>query len=657
MTVETRREDVVLQPLLPLRGRARDLVLGSDGPRRYLAPHLSLAEFFDILRRREVPYVVLRWFESLPHVGPGEDIDILIADEHLEFMQTLLLARPTRRDSQAFDLYTVSGLPGSAFKGVPYYPPQFARAMLGDAIWLHERYRVPNPTDHFRSLAYHAAYHKGYASGLGPENPRDGAHQPPDHDYRRTLAALAARLGMPMVPTLDGLDRYLADEGLRPPLDTLECLAQGNPWIRDRHLAERPQIDPVWCGMVVFVLRERAQEFAGVVADDLDRDGFEILDVVRLDPAQREAASQRIRGGNWERGPWPISGGTPSHYIIGFDVAPHIETTADGRETNLRIHTAKAKARERVLRDIDVNGRFNPLHSSDNARQALDYIETLGDDDLKEQLHSGARKLAETCAVPFPVVRFLEPNAPARRARVVLVQHPVYGLTVCKIFRPGAARFFQRELRARTELRDLPEVPDLLQHGDNWLLTPFYPDDERHVLRRLPPVHNAVQLRPEAARVLARFVRALHERGVFMLDLSTNNLLSDPVTGLKVLDLEFLQEYAERPPCLLDSYTVQGLPPAARNAYDEPQVAPLTARVAGNSVFHPAFAGLAFENLLRPERPADTVRRWVTQMLWYCYVWSAYEYRTARRSLATSRWGHRLHVAYSLLRAGKRGRP
>lgn len=647
----------MLQPQLPLRGRARHLVLGSDGPRRYLAPHLSLAEFFDILRRWDVPYVVLRWFESLPHVDPGEDIDILIADDHLEFMRTLLLARPVRRDSQAFDLYTVSGLPRSDFKGVPYYPPQFARAMLDDAIWLHDRYRVPNATDHFRSLAYHAAYHKGYASGLGPETDRDDAHQQPDHDYRRTLAALAARLGIPMIPTLDRLDRYLADEGLRPPLDTLECLAGGNAWIRDRHLAERPEIDPVWCGLVVFVLRERAQEFVGVVADDLDRDGFEILDVVRLDSAQREVASQRIRGGNWERGPWPISGGTPSHYIIGYDVAPHVETTADGWDTNLRIHTAKAKARERILRDIDVTGRFNPLHSSDNPRQALDYIKTLGDEDLKAQLHSSARKLVETCAVPFPVVRFLEPNAPARRARVVLVQHPVYGPAVCKIFRPGAARFFQRELRARMELRDLPEVPDLLQHGGNWLLTPFYPDDERHVLRRLPSVHNAVQLRSEAARVLARFARTLHARGAFMLDLSTNNLLSDPATGLKVLDLEFLQEYAEPPPCLLDSYTVRGLPPAARNAYDEPQVAPLTARVAGNSVFHPAFAGLGFEDLLRSERPSDTVRRSVTQMRWYCYLWSVHAYRTARRSLATSRWGHRLHLVYSLLRTRKGGRP
>jgi len=611
------RVGAVLTPTV--RWRARDLALGSTGPRRYLAPQTGLPEFFDDLDRRGVRYAVLRWFEDLPSVEPGEDIDLLVADEDLELLEPLLRPRPLRWDSQAFDVYSVSGLPGTAFTtAVSYYPPHFAQAMLDEAVLLRGRYRVPSPLHHFQSLAYHAVYHKGYTSGLPSEVRPDRPPATPDHDYRTILDGLARNAGQPPVTTLEELDAALAEAGLRPPLDTLERLAPHNDWIGDRFLTDRPRVDPVWHGLAVFVLRERAAAAVDAAVDELDRHGFEILGVHQLTAAERAAATLRIRGGNWARGPWPVSGGEPAVMVIGYDVAPR--RVGDARSpVNARIQDAKSEARARLLRDLPKAERYNPVHSSDSPGQALDYLEIIDDPQLLPTLRAQAAELADRCRMPFPVIRYLAADGPARRSRVALVEHPVHGRCVCKVYRPSASRYFDREVCARRELADLPLTPGLLDSGDNWLLTPYYRDDGRHALRRLPfadAYDGTVQLRPEASRALAGFARGLHERGFFMLDLTTENVHSDPEAGLKVLDLEFVQQYRDDVPPLPRCYTLRGVPEVERPWYDEPYVVPLTGNGIGNPVFHPAVTGLPAAALLRRPLPTDGVIRRLTQDLW-----------------------------------------
>jgi hypothetical protein len=620
-------------------------LLGSEGARRYLSPDLTLPGFFTRLEERGVPYAVLRWFENLPEVEAGEDIDVLIDDEHLDFVHSLLLPRPLRRDSQPFDVYTLSGLPGSDFLQVPYYPPSFARELLAGVDRVGGLYRVPNPEHYFVSLAYHAVYHKGYASGLRPGLAEDDEpRRTSDHDYEAILGGLAETLGAPMVPTLVTLDEFLAGLGLRPPMDTLDKLRSKNPWLYDRFFADLPPVEPVWEGLAVFVVRERAVERLDQIVRDVDRHGFEVLEVVRLDEPQRKNAERQIRGGNWERGPWAISGGGPAAYVIGYDVAPRLDPDDGGTHTNLRIPEAKAMVRDRLLAGLTDQELYNPLHSSDNPRQSLEYLDVLEDPALVARVRSAAEALVATCAIPYPVVKMLGEHAPGRRARVALVDHPVHGRCVCKIYRPGAIRYFERELRARTEFADLPLMPGLLEHGPNWLLTPFYSDDGRQVERRMPLMtfyRDEVQLTADAMRALAEFARALHERGMFILDLSTDNLFSDPDAGLKILDLEFLQEYAEPVTSLSRCYTFRGIPWEVADRYDQPLDVPLTGDGVGNQVFHPAVAGLPIPAFLRPERPADEARRTATQLSWWGYFAASRASMNTAVTASRTTWGRR----------------
>lgn len=643
-----------------LRRAARRRISRPTGARRYLAAGLDLDAFFGRLREQGVSYVVLRWFDDLPHVDEGEDIDMLVADEDLAFVHSLMATRPTLRPTQKFDIYSVSGLPGSDFRGVPYYAPRFATAMLERSEWLRGLYRVPSLQDHHDSLAYHAAYHKGYASGLTEEKVSSADREPADHDYEAVLAGLGSRLGISERPTLTSLDGHLAEGDLRPPLDTLERLATGNPWISDHFLSNRPALEELWRGFAVFVLRERSQTQVDLAVQELDRQGFEVLNVIHLDPDQRSTASHWLRGGNWARGPWPLSGGDPSVYVLVYDVVPDLSETDGLSANNNRILRAKQGLRARLLADVPASEQYNPVHSSDNPGQALDYLQALGDPDVQNRTRALVQELIDSCVFPYPVIRTM--GGLARRAQVAVVEHPIHGPSVCKVFRPGATRFFEREVRARKDLSDVPEVPGLIESGERWLITPLYEDDRSH-LRRRSSGSTGIRLTPAAARALARFAATLHERGFFLLDLSPGNVMSDPTAGLKIIDMEFLQEYRETVPELADAYTFWGLP-AGISDYDEPLLTPAEPRRApagGASrprwLFHPAATGSSVPALLLPPHPVvDGPRRALVQLAWHTMRLQKARYRTARRRVGKSWWGRDLQAIAKTVSGRARGR-
>jgi hypothetical protein len=563
--------------------------------RRYLRSGLSLEELFDTLNQHGVRYVVLRWFETLPSVDAGEDIDILVADEDLEFVGTLLTRHVVPPRRQKFDVYTVSGLPGSERDGLPYFPRDLANAVLAGSSLRDGRYRVPSAQDHFDSLAYHVLYHKGVGVGL----PETTADEPPrsggDHDYAGVLARLAADLQLSVPITMQDLDSYLAGKGLRPALDTLDKLGEKNQWLHDHLHATLGPADAGIPGLAVFILRAKAAHLLEDLYEELRREGWEPLETVPLDPSTAARAADTVRGANWGRGPFPVAGGGPLAYVIAYDLS----ASADGHATEpARISRSKTAIRRRLMRSVPTHEHFNPLHSSDNPRQALEYLDLLGDTGLLDRLRARIDGIRATMEFPYPVIQLLPSGR--RRALIAVVQHPVHGECVCKLFYPNAGRFLERELRARTEFAWLPEVPTLLESGPNWMLTHRLIDTRAHVRRQLPGVRR-IQLTPTASLALARMVRDLHEHGVFLLDLSHFNLLSDREQGLKVLDWEFLQDFPDGLPELEESPTVLGRPQGLKGVDVPLGVSTHAGRTV--TLFNPMVTGIPTRFLLgRPSR-------------------------------------------------------
>jgi len=261
---------------------------------------------------------------------------------------------------------------------------------------MKDLYRVPAAQDHFLSLAYHALYHKGYASGLPTSlTPAVPPKKLPDHDYRQVLGDLAAGLSIRVAIDLESLDEYLTQQDWRPPFDMLARLSLRNAWIHDRYFRAGFAVEPSRRGLAVFLIRERALRpgVAAEIATALEAQGFRILVSAPLAAERQAAVASRLRGGNWGRGPFAFSGGPPAQVIVAWDPEP---LAVDRRQKaeyplleNGRILRAKLELRDLLLRGLAKRQRFNPLHSSDNDIQAWEYVEIL----LPQQLDELRRRL------------------------------------------------------------------------------------------------------------------------------------------------------------------------------------------------------------------------------------------------------------------------
>lgn len=231
---------LMLEPVLPFFGPGtRRWAERQVNPRgnRYIPPALEIEGFFRALDEVGTPHVVLRWFEDLPWVGRGHDVDILVSDDGMAYVDSLLSTWPR---GKKIDVFSVTGAQGGGFRpdlledGVPGFPPAIGDEIIETRHRGHGPWSVPAPRQHVLGLAYHAVYLKGYQSGLRPD-----AATPPrqkgSRDYPAVLRRLApaAGLEMPCDINLDSLDHYLAEQGWRPGPAHLDTLKPFNRWLAE----------------------------------------------------------------------------------------------------------------------------------------------------------------------------------------------------------------------------------------------------------------------------------------------------------------------------------------------------------------------------------------------------------------------------------------
>lgn len=353
------------------------------GVRRFVPHELGVCGLLYGLQTSGIGHAVLRWFETLPHVGPGEDLDILVEDEGLDSIRRMFDDGP---GVQPVDIYSVTGLPGSDFRGMPYFPPYLAEELLERSVIYKSMCRVPAPREHFLSLAYHALYHKGHDSGIPATGAAKSKSRAVDHDYAAILNRQAAGLGIHVAATLEDLDACLDANGWRPPHDMLIRLSRRNRWIRS--LLRRPeQRGTADDRIAVFLLREEALRRGGVerAVELIEACGFQIVTTRKLDAATSRTVARSLRGGNWGRGPWPVSGGRPVAAIIAYDPAPIAPTRRDRKRfpfiANARL-LCKEQLRDAFNEGLPKDQHCNVIHSSDNGREAMDYLRIIMPDEF-----------------------------------------------------------------------------------------------------------------------------------------------------------------------------------------------------------------------------------------------------------------------------------
>ncbi|HEX3599368.1 MAG TPA: hypothetical protein VHU84_04460 [Lacipirellulaceae bacterium] len=346
----------------------------------HFIPHrLKLDGLFRHFRDHQVRHAVLRWFESLPEIVPTGDIDLLVADEDFTRVLQLLGSEP---GIQPCDLYTPSGLPRSSYLGASYYPPALATQILNNGK-LHKGFcGAPSEPDYFYSLAYHAVYHKGPDSDLPGSKMYRRHDRNVSHDFTSILGGMAARLGIKVDISLDGLHEYLGRVGWSPTPDLIVRVAAAAPrnrWLQA--LASRvqtnPSLDP---GLTVFVIRESAIEANAheKIIASIQRHGFSILAQKTLTATESARGALLTRGGNWGPGPRDHLGGLPSIVVAGYDPQPLRPSRAQRKRyplvTNARV-LVKDAIRSEINETISPRRPINGVHSSDHGGEAHHFMQ------------------------------------------------------------------------------------------------------------------------------------------------------------------------------------------------------------------------------------------------------------------------------------------
>ncbi len=541
----------------------------------YLPRELGVAGFFHKLNTLNVDYIVLRWFDDLPNVKPNEDIDMLVDDGDLEKTRALLKGLSLTGEIPC-DIYSCGGLPGSDFRGLPYFPVKKANEVLRGSLINQNGVKVPSDFYHLLTMIYHILYHKGFNSGIASLYKADTSYPAPDHDYEEVLTNIAqkANLCLPEM-TLENLESFLSEQGWVPEADTLKKLSKRNNWIKKHYFDSEQELDPHLKGFGVFIIREKGLQHLEQIKKIVWEQGFTLVFEKPINASKMSDAAESIRGGNWNKGPWPKSGGLPAYVLAVndcsiIDPAPHIKQNHPGI-TNARVYLTKNKIRHIVNKQHRKANQFNVVHSADNAVESFLYAELLFPEEIG-RIKTLIQKEFDGFKTPYPVVKSLSNHA--RRAKIELVRYN-NSYAICKTFKPGRERFLRREILARELSGSLSHIMDIIEEGPNYIITKYYENKLPEKCFVGPFFSNTRFIPPFVLKTLRSTIRHYRQYGYECIDLSPKNVILDSEGSIKVYDFEFLQKWNKKTSSLKGSFAFTPVPsdfkgdlPSHKNHYD-----------------------------------------------------------------------------------------
>lgn len=359
---------------------------------QYIPSSISVDDFFKLLNQEQIKYIILRWFDKFPKIKKGEAIDLLVHDDDLVNISKHVSPH-CEDNSITCNIYSISGITGTNYNGLPYYPIHCAQEMLDKRILLHNKYFVPNPKHYLLSMAYHVVYHEAENSGLSRgirEEVNELAH---NNKYRKTLRTLSNRCGIKIKFTWVDLQKFLDENNWTPELSELKKLSEKSNWLKDLYYLKLH--DQQNTGEIMaFIVREWAYEnnLTDWIIKWLQTHGLHILNIYELDKDHKEEATRTLRGGNWGNEKWEKNEGSgkPAVLIIAYDFYPvpldkrykKYYPYVSNRNFLLKINLRNELNRNQPRKEIR-----SIIHSSDNTLDALEFINTLYPEELPEILN------------------------------------------------------------------------------------------------------------------------------------------------------------------------------------------------------------------------------------------------------------------------------
>lgn len=307
---------------------------------------------------------------------------------------------------------------------------------------------------------------------------------------------------------------------------------------------------------MVFVVREWAYNrgLTGFFIDWFEKRGLNLTGRIVLDEAKKKEAAKKLRGGNWGRGPFPTSGGVPAVLLVFYDYHP---TQLDAKLKNKYpyvsnpLYLLKEDLRAEINSVLAPDEKVNPIHSSDDEIEALEYIEAVSPEFL-EELKRIITDWDERYRTKETVLKDLSENR--RRAKVELIEYQGEN-AVKKTYRAGNDRFLEREKYVYGELsKECVYIPKLLASGENYIIIPYL-----KTIRNSKNIHIKRHMLKSYKKEIWEICEFFYRKGYAVIDFHPGNLLITD-EGLKLIDFEFLYQYEKLPASSLESFDLMGFP-------------------------------------------------------------------------------------------------
>lgn len=497
----------------------------------------TVEELAHKLNRTNARYVVL---PTAVQVGAKDGRKaILISDDDIPKISRLLTLAPF---GEPIAVYSTTGLPGFSYRqhwrhasdatNMAVLTPFLAEAIIDRGRLDSRGLRTAAPEDSALWAIYQAIY-LSTADQVEELGERSAA----------ILARLVAAGDVQPFGALDfpSLDERLSSAGWTPPYDVLRRLSQWNEWAAKKVAAIDAQTAAEEPGLAVFFVRAKTAErgLTEEIGQTLEACGFELLAKVDFSDEQAAKIARATRGGNWGKGNSPIDGGPPTCMFVCFDVSPATTKPDILKDRpfldNGRIFDAKRRCRRLLREKVSAKLFFNPVHSTDDSREAWRAIRMVAPE-LEPSLRSAMAERKEAFATKFKVLRNLTRHG--HRAKVELIE---YGdkVAVKKTFRSNCLRFLQREASFLEEIsRERPEILPILARGPNYIVTPYV--DARPMRAALFGESFPKLLPLRHVRTTSDLMRYLFSRGYDPIDMAPHNLLIDRSGSLMAIDFEFV---------------------------------------------------------------------------------------------------------------------
>jgi hypothetical protein len=503
-------------------------------------------DFFETLNTSKIQYVILRWWEKCENLPCDEDIDILISEYDIGKAGEIA---SIYFGVGSVDMYSSTGLPGSDWRSLPYFPAYLSKKILTNQILYKNSFYIPDPECAFLLTVYHILFHKANRVSIESiENHNKLLTN--DKRYEELLNTLQSKANIQWDKNFESLCNLLKDSGYWPPVDLLRkyLLLHPKSWLVGitPKCAKCPEISG---DVIVFIIRDAALEDALVdkAIEWIQGRGFIILENKELGNPDNIHIKDYIRAGNWHSGPFSRSGGDPVRAIIAYDYCPKWDN-----QKNINIDR-KLELRKWLCRQNTSNYDCNYIHSSDDWIEAKEYIHKI----WPKNYESIYQKIlvCDKYHFPPPSSGKLFSGGYKNRSRVELLQ--IDGREqVRKLYRSDFSHSFNRELNFITAMQGRVEwVPKLYSAGNNWITMEYY----KNVLDGFDSIQVWKKLLGFRNEILHIYVD-LFMYGYANFDLNINNIILTPSNNLRVIDFEFVYPYSQIPGSILMAYDVIGPP-------------------------------------------------------------------------------------------------